>query len=314
MGVAGMTKHGGGPQSTREVTELRHQLCAAGFVPLPLMGKAPVLKGWQKRTDASPGDIEIWEKLFPAALNTGALTAHMPALDVDITNPMAAEAIEALARERYEERGYICTRIGKAPKRAILFRTDAPFAKIIANLVGPNGGTDQKLEMLANGQQIVISGIHPDTHKPYAWHGGTPGQIRREDLPYITADEARALIDDAAELLVREFGYTRRRHKSNGPDAPAERGTDWAPLVNNIASGCELHGSLRDAAAKLVVGGMTEGAAVNLLRALMETSTAPRDGRFAQRLAEIRAPWRARGRSSAKRRTGEAQPPVTLRA
>jgi hypothetical protein len=45
-------------------------------------------------------------------------------------------AVEELARERFEERGYVLVRIGKAPKRAVLLRTDTPFPKIVRN--GPN--------------------------------------------------------------------------------------------------------------------------------------------------------------------------------
>src|SRR6516225_7701583 len=62
-----------------------------------------------------------------------------PCVDIDILNPEAAEAAEALIRERYEERGYILVRIGLAPKRAVLFRTDEPFKKIQVILIAPNG-------------------------------------------------------------------------------------------------------------------------------------------------------------------------------
>jgi hypothetical protein len=61
-------------------TELRHKLRAAGFDPLPLKGKIPVLTEWQKRTNTSAGDINIWEKLYPYAENTGVLTRLAPCL------------------------------------------------------------------------------------------------------------------------------------------------------------------------------------------------------------------------------------------
>jgi hypothetical protein len=58
----------------------------------------------------------------------------MPALDLDILNEEAARAVEDLARERFEEHGWFLVRIGKAPKRAIIFRTNTPFHKLTVNL------------------------------------------------------------------------------------------------------------------------------------------------------------------------------------
>jgi hypothetical protein len=76
-----------------------------------------------RRTD----EIRLWGKLFPDAHNTGVLTRITPCFDIDILNPGAAEAVEGLIRERVEERGPVLVRIGKAPKRAVLLRTDEPF-------------------------------------------------------------------------------------------------------------------------------------------------------------------------------------------
>ena len=58
-------------------------------------------------------------------------------------------------------------------------------------------------------------------------------------------------------------------------------------LLDNIREGRELHDSLRDLAAKLIASGMSAGAAVNLLRALMEGSTAPHDERWQERYDDI---------------------------
>ena len=158
--------------------------------------------GWQHLEDVSSEQIAGWARDWPDATNTGILTKHTPALDLDILDEEAARACEDLVRERFEEHGAVLVRIGKPPKRAILFRTTAPFSKILANVTAPNGAAE-KIEFLGDGQQLVVAGIHPDTKQPYRWHGGEPGQIRRDELPLITADEARALVEDLVELLVR---------------------------------------------------------------------------------------------------------------
>jgi len=268
-------------------TALRHQLKAAGFVPLPLRGKAPFQGDWQKRVEPSAADIDGWALHFPDALNTGALCRLMPTLDIDITNNAAAEAIENLVRERFAERGEVLTRIGRPPKRAILFRTAAPFKKIVGGAVAPDGGAEQKIEFLADGQQVVVAGIHPETNQPYVWHGGAPGSIKYDQLPHISEAEASALVADAVELLCGKFGYSRaaeRPRNANGGDAGA---ADWGYLIDNIRSGRDLHDSLRDLAAKLVASGMGVGAAINLLRGWMDKSEIPHDARWKQRYAAI---------------------------
>jgi len=113
-------------------TALRLQLWANGYAPLPIEGKRPPLKDWQKKTTTNAQEIELWENTYPQATNTGILTQLTPTLDIDITNPEAAEAVEALARERFEERGFMLVRIGQAPKRAILLRTNTPLKKLPA--------------------------------------------------------------------------------------------------------------------------------------------------------------------------------------
>jgi hypothetical protein len=173
------------------LTALRLQLWANGYAPLPIEGKRPPLKNWQKKIDANAAEIELWEKVYPYATNTGILTQLTPTIDIDITNPEAAEAVEALARERFEERGFMLVRTGQAPKRAILLRTDTLFKKITANVITPSGDTDQKIELLADGQQVVVFGTHPETVKPYLWFGGEPTSINQQELPYVSEDEAK---------------------------------------------------------------------------------------------------------------------------
>jgi hypothetical protein len=216
-------------------SEIRQSLIAAGFNPTPLNGKKPVLKEWQRRTEASLGDIDIWSKLYPHATNTGVLTRHAPALDIDIMEPDAAAAVEEMARERFGEHGAILVRFGQPPKRAIPLQTDEPFDKILRLFTAP-GGSEQKIEVLASGQQIVAAGVHPDTRKPYSWHGGELWSIRRDALPLVHEADMRAFVDAAALRLVNEFGFTSRgagKGKSNGSAPPVE----WRELVKGVAEG-----------------------------------------------------------------------------
>ena len=123
------------------VLEVRQALVDRGYVPIPVMGKMPPFKRWQKVENVSRPMLEAWGRNWPRASNTGILTKFTPTLDTDILNEPAAIAIEELSRERFEERGYILPRIGRPPKRAIPFRTLDPFAKITVNLIAADGST-----------------------------------------------------------------------------------------------------------------------------------------------------------------------------
>jgi hypothetical protein len=280
-------------------TEIRLALIAGDYVPLPLFGKEPPVYGknnqrkglsdWEKLGSVTREMVEMWAKTWPDAINTGVLCKRTPTFDADLLNPEAVRAIVELVHERYDESGYVLTRGGKPPKIAIPFRTEEPFAKIVVNIIAPNGNAE-KIEFLADGQQVVVAGIHPDTGKPYSWHGGEPYQLAREELPYIREQEARTLVEDVVELLVRDFGYQRapERPKKKPHEGGDQAGAaDWQFLSDNIREGRELHDSLCALAAKLIASGMAAAAVVNFLRAQIDSATCPHDERWRERRNEI---------------------------
>jgi hypothetical protein len=266
--------------------DVRLRLHANGYAPLPAAGKKILLKGWQA-TNITPEVIASWKcGNHQSHRNTGIRTKRTPAFDIDITNQAAAEAVEELVHERFGGQGKPLVRIGKAPKRAVLFRTDNPFTKIARSLKAPDGGSAQKLEFLGDGQQVVAHGMHPDTKQPYAWCGGTPWEVQASALPLITEAEARALLDDAAALLVARFGY-RHANPGSGTAGDGKNTLDLDTLEANILDGVDLHGSLRDLAWLLVLQGTPRDVAMRLLRTLMNASAAPRDDRWQDRYDTI---------------------------
>jgi hypothetical protein len=274
-------------------TNRRVRLRQQGYYPIPVQGKVPAPKAWQKLTELSKEEIEFWPTSYPHATNTGCLTKYMPTSDIDLTVPEAVRDAVDMIRARLEERGYVLVRTGNAPKVAIPLHTLEPFRKYTINLIAPNGAAE-KIELLGDGEQIVCFGTHPTTGKSYSWHGGEPGQIRLDDLPYVSKEEAIRLVEDIADMLCREHGYSRAqerpkaKRKGNGADPDEGTGAkDWAYLSNNIRNGVELHDSLRNLAAKLARSGMDARAAVNLLRGEMNNSVVPRDERWQERYDDI---------------------------
>jgi hypothetical protein len=203
---------------------MRLQVRRNGFDLVPLEGKVPHIKGWQEKfLITNDNEIRLWPRIYHLAPNTGVLGKYTPGLDIDIMIEAAAEAVEMLAREHFEERGDIHVRIGLPPKRLIMLRTDEPFEKLFYVFKAPDG-SEHKIEILGNGQQYVVDGIHPDTGKRYAWFGGELTSIKRQDLPYVRFEDAKEYINAAKKLLAEEFGLVvtnaSSNLQSNGGGAP----------------------------------------------------------------------------------------------
>lgn len=276
--------------SDTAATRDRLALLAGGYWPIPLRGKDPFRKGWQE-THTNPDEIRLWEQSYPDATNTGVLCELTPALDIDLYNPEAAAAVEELANQHFADRGMFLPRVGQWPKRAILLRTDEPFAKIQLLVKAPNSAEDakpDKIEILGDGQQLVVAGIHPDTRKPYTWNAGTPCEIPRADLPYCTREDIQKFVDEVGALLVREFGYqiVGGAAQGNG-NGHGGGGTSTSLLIQNILTGRDFHDSDTVLAAQLISKGIADPDVEALIRGLYHSSTAPRDARWHGRVNDI---------------------------
>jgi len=254
----------------RTPLEARLRLAHSGHSPIPTNGKIPHARGWQSWHHREDEVIRLWDRGYPDHHNTSVLTRDTPFLDIDIRNPEAAEAAELFVKDRFDGH-YIMTRVGAWPKRAIPFRTDAPFDKIVITLIDAGGGT-HKLEFLASGQQIVVHGEHPDTHRPYEWHGPF-FETARDDLPGIDATSAKDLIEALADMLCREHGFTRPG------DGPKNGGGNHGPsdqedLLEAIIRGTALHDPLIILAAKRAKVGIQRIGIIKELREAMLASQA----------------------------------------
>src|SRR5262249_51576260 len=81
----------------------RLALLAGGYVPIPLNGKRPTNTAWQ--SDVAPDESEIasWKTTCGNAFNTGILTKWTPAIDIDVTDGVVANAIADRAAELIDE-------------------------------------------------------------------------------------------------------------------------------------------------------------------------------------------------------------------
>ena len=197
-------------------TTQRKRLLQAGYLPLPTEGKKPPIPGWQNLVP-DEAEIDRWFHQYPAAFNTGVLTRTTPAVDIDVYDPDVAQTIEAMLWDQMGTRGMV--RFGQAPKRAALFRTETPFAKITTPVFMSPTGRRHRVEVLCSGQQIVVLGTHPGTGKPYSWHGGEPGDVARADLPELTEEVAREFVAKAAAIMLAQGWTEDVGGKANGDGA-----------------------------------------------------------------------------------------------
>jgi hypothetical protein len=99
---------------------------------------------------------------------------------------------------------------------------------------------------------------------------------------YSLADAAAVFGIDVDQLQADEVQTAGR-----GPDTGRTQDALVRDLTSSILAGRNLHDCLNMLAASMVASGMAGGAVVNMLRGLMDASTAPRDERFQARMADI---------------------------
>ncbi len=201
-------------------TAYRRRLLAAGYKPLPVYGKAPPIPGWQDIV-ATNDVIGEWEYKYPDATNTGILTSTTPAIDIDVHDPAVANELQEIAERMF---GAGAVRIGQAPKRALLYRTELPFDKLATPVYISPAGRSHQVEVLCRGQQLVLRGRHPVTKADYVIQGPEPGpELKRDALRLLTAEQAREFIQ-AAERSMLAHGWTPKK-KPNASAGPAYNGS-----------------------------------------------------------------------------------------
>lgn len=207
MGGASLPKGLGSPVAAHEAVKLYRQ----GFSDLiPLNGKAPWdhaqghgLEGWSQYK-ATKEEVERWGG---AGYNIGLLSKRFPGIDCDVPDVNLSIRIRTIAREEFGVTAPI--RYGNKPKWLLVTRLPAdsePFKK--QTLVFSKGDIEYKIEVLADGQQYVVYGIHPDTKQPYEWD--TTGKLKdlwmlsSDEVPEIYLDQVITFFSRVKEMLEKD--------------------------------------------------------------------------------------------------------------
>lgn len=211
---------------------------------------------WNRHAERGTTEVEVatWSSWPDCGI--GIVGGSVAAVDIDIAEDAElALRIERLARERLG--GTPALRIGRAPKRMLVYRTNEPF----------RGIKRHPLEVLCLGQQFLAYAIHPDTGAPYAWPEEGLADIDITDLPEISAEVALAFLDEAYALLpetLRQRGLASnapagdiaRSHSQIGTLPAIEAALAWLPNAELdydswMRVGMALKGALGEAGADL---------------------------------------------------------------
>ena len=208
------------------------RLAEAGYdvVPIKRGQKIPALKSWQS-VEATPALVRKWISNGHAHDGVGIRTARTPGVDIDVTDPAIADAMDAWCQAHL---GFAPVRTGNAPKRLLLYRTDTPFRKIKSEWLDKSGRM-QKVEILGDGQQFVALAVHPDTKKPYAWSADNILKTAPGDLDAITAADGQAACAEF-DRLAAAAGWTRPPKGALAPltGQPAASDDMWATVQPDV--------------------------------------------------------------------------------
>ena len=193
-------------------SEFAPQLVQLGYDVTPCLGKRPKLKNWNKR----PETARDFEQHGDA--NIGIICGgknKLIGVDVDVTNPFASNEVQKLAGELL---GEAPRRVGKPPKFLLVFCCKEPLRKIRSSVFEIDGD-DCALEVLADGQQFVAFGIHPDTQESYYWPDDTILDYQIADLSVVTPEQLLEFLKQAERILA-PYGTRKGRSSDCLPKVP----------------------------------------------------------------------------------------------
>ena len=190
------------------------------IVPIKKGFKHPGMTGWESM-QATTEDVRKWVSNGRAEDGVGILAANFPGVDLDILDADVALQLEEFTLARL---GPAPIRIGKAPKRLLIYYTPEPFAKVQSSTYIDSEGRECKAEILGKGQQYVAYHIHPETNQPYTYVGRELSDYEVWELkPILQADAVAICLE--FQRIAESLGWQRKgRAVDDGP--PRVRSTD----------------------------------------------------------------------------------------
>jgi putative DNA primase/helicase len=170
-----------------------------------------------------------------AGANMGLRADRFPGVDIDSTDAALTEIVKSTAFARL---GETATRTGRAPKALLIYRTDEPFGRM--RLWMRRGDEQHLVEVLGQGQQYVVYGMHPTTMQPYVWDAPME-QVKAADLNAVTREQCNDFLNEL-EGICDLLGYVTEREGDGKPitHVAAEQGSLKAPSLELLRDAVRL--------------------------------------------------------------------------
>lgn len=167
-------------------------------------------RDWSRHCERDTTLLEVRSWAEWPDCGVGIAGGTVVAVDVDVIDAEAADAVEQLARQRLGDTPLV--RVGMPPKRILVYRVDAPF----------HGLKRPPVEVLGLGQQFVAFGVHPVTREPYEWRDGDPVDVPRRELPLVDESALRRMLELTDDLIPAELRPARLCGDARGPAGPRD--------------------------------------------------------------------------------------------
>lgn len=166
------------------------------------------MPGWSSNI-TGPAQWQAWAR--DPALGVCVQTRRLRAIDIDVPNPVLADAVAATVEACLNGLAPMPwrTRAGTGKRLTAVWLDDEPLdadgtparrAKVVVELI-----SGDIVELLADGQQFVAGGTHPSGSR-YVWHDEANGAGPGGEYPLAFPRCPAGLLDVLVQVLCREFG------------------------------------------------------------------------------------------------------------
>lgn len=185
------------------------------IIPIHPGQKRPQGDAWQNARVSSLDVPRLWANGSGIGVLCGVGALPVYAIDIDVYDEALAQALERWCEVHIEP---TVVRVGRHPKRLLLYQGREAGVRKRVSRVWSGAGAENRVEVLGLGQQFVACGIHPDTKSEYQWIDPWGGvcDVRADELPILRDEDVSGVIAEF-ERLAQGAGWTR---KGGGDSAP----------------------------------------------------------------------------------------------
>jgi hypothetical protein len=202
-----------------DATNIRLQMLANGYSPLPNVDKICQLRGWPT-VEIDEAIIQHWDRMEAYEATGARLDNGLTALDFDVDTLMVKDLYAKLL-ETFPSLERSVMRLGKGHKEAWFVRCEVPFSRIATATYAESEDAEEGFAVEAFGgespRQFGAFGWHTKGELEYSWvNNASPINTPLEQLPVLTSRDVARIVrfcdDWLAERFVKVQGKMEETH------------------------------------------------------------------------------------------------------